>query len=251
MEWEYPPQHAQEHQTQSVFWRVIDEIIQGIRARRYKPGSRLPSEKEFMDRLQISRGSVREAIKVLSALGIVVIRRGEGTFVATADDALMVDSVVYTMLMENTPPQETLEFRNQIDDMVLRIAAQKVTQEEIQELEERIEEMHRLHDAGELELVREMDVQFHLRIVDFTRNSYIHKMVKGVYEFIAPEFVIKNPNKEEFFELAERSHQDIVRFLRTGDHSELEQNYKRSEIWYDYEQLRNAALPAETSDLPG
>lgn len=250
MEWQYTPRDSEPYQNQSVFWRVIDEVIQGIRTRKYRPGSRLPTEKEFMDQLQISRGSVREAIKILSALGIVVIRRGEGTFVASADDAVIVDSVVYTMLMENTPPEETLEFRNQIDDMVLRLAAKKVTEEDIRELEDRIAEMRRAYQEGQLELVRKLDVQFHLRIVDFTRNSYIRKMMKGVYEFVAPEFVIKNPSREKYFDLAERSHEDIVRFLRTKDYDELEKSgyYQRSEVWYDYDHLQSEKTPQNSAD---
>jgi len=68
--------------------RIYEDIvrqIQGLIAeRQLQPGDRLPSERELAELLSVSRASVREALRVLSAMGLVEVRSGDGTFVRQA-----------------------------------------------------------------------------------------------------------------------------------------------------------------------
>lgn len=228
------------YDNRSVYWRVINEIIDGIRERKYKPGDRLPTELELMKKTELSRGSVREAIKILSALGIVSIRRGEGTFISDADEMPALDSIGYTLLLYTASPEELLEFRYHIDDMVLRIVVGKITEENIQELEAIIEEAERAYAADDIERVKELDTQFHMKILDFTGNHYVKRAVGGSYEFFIPEFIKRNPNSQKFYEEAVKSHREIVEFFRTKDYSILESGhrYRNSEVYYEYPGIR-------------
>ena len=79
----------------SVYWDVIDLIIKDIRLHKYKPGDRLPTELELMEQTGLSRSSVREAIKVLSAMGVVRIQRGSGTFISDASSVVGLESITY------------------------------------------------------------------------------------------------------------------------------------------------------------
>ena len=59
--------------------------------KRVRPGDRLPAETELTRLLSVSRGSVREAMKILSALGIVEVRRGDGTYISKGGSEVMFD----------------------------------------------------------------------------------------------------------------------------------------------------------------
>src|SRR5882672_11364391 len=71
--------------------RQSDRIADGLRADilrgRYRPGERLPAERELATRLTVNRGSVREALKKLEQVGLVEIRRGDGAVVQHPQDA--------------------------------------------------------------------------------------------------------------------------------------------------------------------
>ena len=60
---------------------VAEQIIGLIRAQCLRPGDLLPTETELMERMQVGRSSVREALRGLAVLGLVEIRQGQGTFV--------------------------------------------------------------------------------------------------------------------------------------------------------------------------
>ena len=62
---------------------VVNSIKELLLGKKILPGDRLPPETELCRLLSVSRGSVREAMKVLSALGIVEVKRGDGTYVST------------------------------------------------------------------------------------------------------------------------------------------------------------------------
>ena len=233
----YKEMQANEQQMQkNVYWKVIDEIIGGIRAHEYQIGDRIPAEPELMKMSGLSRGSVREAIKVLSALGIVTIQRGEGTFISDAQGLQPLSAVTYTLLMSQTTPQQLVEFRRSIDELVLRIVIEKITEEELALLEENICRMQRAYEDGDWTRVWDMDVQFHMYLVDFMHNPFFSRMMAGLYEFFIPEFIKRNPNRGPFFESSLRSHQRTVKLLRDKDYVLLnsEEVRRQSEIFLQY-----------------
>ena len=63
----------------SIVDKIIDRIVKAISTGQFKVGEKLPSEFELMEELNVGRNSLREAMKILSALGVVAIRRGDGT----------------------------------------------------------------------------------------------------------------------------------------------------------------------------
>ncbi len=72
----------------SVVERIIDEITNAIINGSLKPGDKLPTEMELCESLQVGRNSVREAIKILEAFGVVYIKRSEGTFISSSFNKL-------------------------------------------------------------------------------------------------------------------------------------------------------------------
>ncbi|WP_187437768.1 FadR/GntR family transcriptional regulator [Actinomadura decatromicini] len=88
--------------------RVADQLLQDIRARRYGPGEKLPSERRLSEAFGVSRPVIREALGMLSSLGLVEVQVGRGAFV-TAKDVALQSRDAQRSLVEVTVMREVLE----------------------------------------------------------------------------------------------------------------------------------------------
>ena len=80
---------------------VVNSIKQLLMDKKLLPGDKLPNELEISEGLGVSRGSVREAMKILSAFGLVDIRVGNGTYVSESPDSNLLDSLLFTYFVTN------------------------------------------------------------------------------------------------------------------------------------------------------
>ncbi len=87
-------------ESETVVKLVIDRITSAIISGQYKIGEKLPSEYELIEELQVSRNSLREAMKILSAMGVVDIKRGDGTYICSQINPNMFDSVIYSLIFK-------------------------------------------------------------------------------------------------------------------------------------------------------
>ena len=83
---------------QSVVWNVIDQLTQAMTMGKLRPGDKIPTETELSESLQVSRNSVREAVKILVAYGILEIRRAEGTFIRSGVSQQMLNPLIYGIM---------------------------------------------------------------------------------------------------------------------------------------------------------
>ena len=96
---------------ESAVDHVIKTIKEALINNKLQPGERIPSELELSKRLSISRGSIREAMKILSAFGVVNIRRGEGTFIATNESKTIFDPLLFSFILSKPKIKEMVELR--------------------------------------------------------------------------------------------------------------------------------------------
>lgn len=218
----------------SVYWQVIDLIVGDIRSHKYKPGDRLPTEQELMEQSGLSRGSVREAIKVLSAIGVVNVCRGTGTFISDAGSVVGLESVAYSLLMERTPKKQILEFRKCIETMLYSIVAEKITEEELQLLDENISASYIAYNDRDIPELVALDQDFHMKIVSFSHNLYLEKLLQGVYEFFTEEFLSKNAYTLDEFTSSMRSHEEIIKYFRTKNPANLSESMNSMGIFEMY-----------------
>ena len=89
------PTYMESLRTESVVQSVINRLTDAIKNGELKPGDKMPSEIELAESLGVARSSVREAIKILSYLGVLESKRAEGTFVCEGFSESMIDPMVY------------------------------------------------------------------------------------------------------------------------------------------------------------
>lgn len=127
-------------------------------------GDRLPPERSLAESFSASRGTVREALRSLSARGLVSRRVGSGTFVIYEPDAVDTD------VSEITSPLELVEVRAAIEPQMARLAVRNATARDMAVLERAVADMEGEEDPERFSLADEM---FHLRLAEATHNPLI------------------------------------------------------------------------------
>ena len=144
----------------SIAAQLARQILDGSLA----TGDRLPPERSLAESFSASRGTVREALRSLSARGLVARRVGSGTFVIYEPDAGEAD------VSEITSPLELVEVRAAIEPQMARLAVRNATARDMAALERALVEMEGVKDAERFSLADEM---FHLRLAEATHNPLL------------------------------------------------------------------------------
>lgn len=207
---------------ETVVEKVIHQLTLAISSGRFKMGQKLPSEFELMDELNVSRNSLREAMKILSAMGIVNIKRGDGTYVFSQVNPSVFDSIIYSMIFEASTDDEVIELRQTFDEAVLKLAMKKCTDQQIDQLQNYIEQMRYYFANGEISRAAKIDYQFHLYLTECSSNVFLIRIVKGVYQLFE-QSIEKNIRNEKLFAKADEYHQEIVDCLKNKDFSRIEE----------------------------
>ena len=119
----------------SVTTKAIDSIRAMIRSGELAPGERLPPEQELADRLGVSRGSLREAVRALSQINVLDVRRGDGTYVTSLAPSELLSGMVFALeLIQTKDLDEVVEVRQLLQPPAAALAAQRVTDEQLTEM---------------------------------------------------------------------------------------------------------------------
>ncbi len=161
---------------------VVDDIIERFKQAlidgEFQPGQRLPSEPELGETLGVGRSTIREAIKILSALGAVEVRRGDGTYVSSGVNVNVIDPLLIAMLVEPSSAGDLYELRHLIEVGYSKLAAAKADGEDFERLHAAIDEMEQYVSAGgaDPETLARLDLGFHQAILDATKNPLVAKV---------------------------------------------------------------------------
>lgn len=154
--------------------RTAEQIVQLIQNKELKANDKLPNEFELAAELNIGRGSVREAVKILTAKNILEVRRGKGTFIANdpgvVDDPLGLDFIEDTLQLSH----DMLEVRFQLEPWVASLAAERATDEDCALLMEKCKAVEEAIMNQEDHLAA--DKEFHTALASCTHNVLMPKL---------------------------------------------------------------------------
>ncbi|MCD8139381.1 MAG: FCD domain-containing protein [Planctomycetaceae bacterium] len=207
-------------ENKTVVDRIVDRLTKAILSRELLPGQKIPTETDLCESLRVGRNSVREAIKVLVAMGVLVIRRSEGTFVSEGFSERMLDPMVYGLFLEGGDSFAIIELRKLFDTGVLQLAISKRTETEVAELEAALAAMTSvMRDNPTEEAILREDLKFHRIIGMMARNPLADKISMVIERLTLPsrtDAVRSFIDKGEFDGFL-RKHQDMVRVIRERD----------------------------------
>lgn len=167
--------------------RLSDQVmvdIQSMIAKNYKPGDRLPPENELVQMFSVSRMTVREAISKLSAVGIVDVRQGDGTFVKKISPVSLVPMVLPMLSLSDINMSDVFDVRILIECHAAELAASHATKQELKELRNLLEQMDQAVLDNEIQQYNEWDLEFHKCIAKSSGNSIISMICELITEMI-------------------------------------------------------------------
>lgn len=165
--------------------RIVTQIRQLLVDGKLKIGERLPPERELARVFNVSRTSVREAIKTLSGLDYVVIKKGSGVFVKEALLDSYIDSVAGTLIISRDEVSMIFEIRKVLETQAAAWASLRATETELEELAGLIKEVSSIDpkkiSAG---VAREYDKKFHSAIIRMSHNDVLARIISGMFDIL-------------------------------------------------------------------
>ena len=193
---------------------IVQQLYSMIRQGVLEHGTRLPSERLMAAQFKVSRSSIREAIRSLELQGLLVSKRGSGTYINTED----LDSVVALIASTLTSGEETLEeifeVRHLLEPQIAAVAAQRASPEDVRRLSEILEEQKEQITDGETGV--DSDTAFHFALASATHNSALVKVVSAVEDILrrSRDISLQEPGRPQ---RSLASHRQILKRVLEGD----------------------------------
>jgi len=202
----------------SVVEQIVDNITNAIINGELKPGDKIPTENELCISMGVGRNSVREAIKILGAYGVINIKRAEGTFVTQDYDSKMLYPILYGIILQKDSANKIMELRKIIDVGILQLAMDKLDLESLHKVEQAMKDIETkiTKTNADAKDIFEADIGFHKVLVDITQNALLEGICFYVDQITrtsrmkAIEKFLKDDATEEFLLM----HKEMLRVLK-------------------------------------
>ena len=203
---------------ETLYAGVARHVRELIETERLRPGERLPTERELARLLGVSRVPIREAMRTLSAQGLVEIRRGQGTFVAPRALEATIDQLAGSLLRQLDAYTELFAVRRLLEPAAAQWAAARAEPEDVDRLERLVTEMDAagVQEPPDFEVVGDRDAQFHLVIAGCAENRVLLRIMQAIQDLHREQLETSQRYDGRVSE-AVRDHRRIVEAIRAGD----------------------------------
>ena len=164
--------------TQKIYEQIVDQIGQLVAEGHLKPGDRLPSERELVERFQVSRASIREAMSALEMMGLIEVRAGEGMYIRQVNIDSVVAPLAWMLFIEKDTDLELYEARKILEVQAAGLAAVRAEEDELGEMFAALEVMRM--DLQIQRLGEDADFQFHFAIARATHNKILFRLMNTI-----------------------------------------------------------------------
>ncbi|HHY46859.1 MAG TPA: FadR family transcriptional regulator [Firmicutes bacterium] len=161
---------------------VVNQIHELILKGELKPGDRLPPERELAERLGVSRTVIREASRVLTENGLLMVKPGKGRFITAPNFRPLTQSVGFLMRAQNVTFKHLLTVRRLLEVGMAGLAAQHATMEDIQAIRDAYEKMESARD--DTVAFVNADQSFHLAVAKATKNPLFMMLLDPIIDLI-------------------------------------------------------------------
>ncbi|MYV97852.1 FadR/GntR family transcriptional regulator [Streptomyces sp. SID3343] len=191
---------------------VIARLRERITSGDWPVGSRIPPEPELMSRLQVARGTLREAIRALAHAGLLDVRQGDGTYVRATSEL----SGAVERLYGGAGIGHVLEVREALDVQAARLAAVRAEPADLAVLDEALRRRRVAWDARDFDAWIEADWDFHRGVADATHNPLLAELYRNLAGPLRAS-VANSWTDPDYQGAHPAGHEDLVRALRDSD----------------------------------
>ena len=159
-----------------VVTRVINRIKKALMEGDLLPGDYLPTETDLTKSLGVSKTSIREAIKMLQAIGIVDVRRGDGTKISEKLNGNVLDPMIFRLIIESDQVKDLFDFRVMFEPSYTLMAMERATPDDITAIKKSVDQFEKAIRLGQQTL--EDDTAFHKAMLKGKRHSCVRCTVQ-------------------------------------------------------------------------
>jgi GntR family transcriptional repressor for pyruvate dehydrogenase complex len=157
---------------------ISARLLTMIKEKQLHPGEKLPSERELAAMLQVSRPSLREALRALALMNIIEIRQGDGTYVTSLEPDLLVEHLDFVLSLDDATILQLFEARKIVEVGAASLAARNISKEQIKALEDcLVKSIDSIHDPQEF---LSNDLELHEHILEAAGNPFIKRFLASL-----------------------------------------------------------------------
>jgi len=195
---------------------VVKRIKEALLNGEINPGDFLPPEAELAKNLNVGKSSIREALKMLQALGVVEVRRGQGTAICNQPGEESINPLIFQLLMEERRIQDLFDLRMIFEPGITVMAMKRATQAEIETIRETVVRLQKSMDEGIP--MAEDDLAFHFAILKATHNPFVVRIGKTILQLFKSSI---STSMRTIPEIALRDHKRIFDAFIQKDEDKL------------------------------
>jgi DNA-binding FadR family transcriptional regulator len=205
--------------TRRTFEEALEQIGDAIRAGDLPVGGRLPSERVLAAQMEISRPTLREAIRVLVQAGVIQVKRGPGGGMVVRSDLVPKSLIAQRSDFRIGEISSVLEARRLFEPRVAQLAALYGTEEDWETLERIVEQQRAF--ATDRARLQQLDLRFHLHLARATHNPTIVSLMKLLLHRleVARDMALRTPTEPG---LTVAIHERTLRAVMSGDPDKIE-----------------------------
>jgi DNA-binding FadR family transcriptional regulator len=200
--------------------RAFDEIVTQVRGMlrdgSLRPGDRLPSERLLAEQFGVSRNTVREAIRMMEISGLVRLKLGAagGAFIAEPDPGIAARGLADALQLTTLSLSDITEARLWVESIVVRVACERMTEEQLRALHDNVDEVSKLSAEGNWERKAIVHVEFHNLLADATGNPVMAVLMRSMADLLRELALAVGPSTDD---IIVRSRRRLLRHLRNRD----------------------------------
>jgi GntR family transcriptional regulator, transcriptional repressor for pyruvate dehydrogenase complex len=165
---------------------VVDRIKLLLIEKKLKPGDLIPSENVLAQSLKVSRSSIREAMKILAAYGIVEVRRGAGTYISSSANHKIFDPLLFQILVSDPDYKSLIEVRELMEKGIVDLILKNANEDDYKRLDKAMKEFDLIESMNPVDRKEgdAADIKYHRVMGEISHN----KIVSNIYYFVIDLF---------------------------------------------------------------
>ena len=205
-----------------AYERIVEQVEEAVLRRELLPGERLPSERDLVAQFAVSRGTVREALRVLEAGGLIDVRVGArgGAFVTSPTQARLGEGLADLLQLSPLTAAQVTEARMVFELGIVPLVVERATEDDLVALERLCSEQEQALEDERYTM--EMSAEFHVRVAACTHNPAIEMLVQSFHGPLLMSLKEAQTAEPLMGHRGAREHLEFVHAIRRRDVAEAE-----------------------------
>lgn len=216
---------------------VLEQIKNLLATKQLKTGQKLPNELELSETLGISRASLREAYTILSLLGIIEGRTGEGTVIKKAQPENLSTVMSLVAVSNDMQMDDLFEVRIILETSAARHAAEKRTEEDLDKIHDLLASASESYLKGDRKEQTDFDFLFHKTLVESTKNRVLVMLIEIISDLLNEQIQMTRSKLSTSPEVLQRFHEEHWKIYESIKEKDADKAQRLME-----EHLRNSQL---------